>query len=393
MIYLDNASTTFPKPECVYDAVDMFNRNGAVNAGRGIYKKAVEATEMVKEVKQMLLELCNAEGKASVALTPSATIAMNQIIFGQKWDETKHFYFSMYEHNAVMRPMNLAREKYGINIHRLPHHKEDLSLDIEAIEKLFDEFPPNFIALTALSNVTGYIPPFKEIFRLAKKYNAFTVLDASQAMGFMPLDFEETNADVIVFAGHKTLYATFGIAGFMIRNGVDMDEVLAGGNGINSVSLKMPETVPAKFECGSMDTPAIAGLHSSLKWLKTVDTYTKEKEMMQYLIDQIEMVPFIKIYKAPGGMENQGGVLSFNLEELDCSVVGGILDEKYDIAVRAGHHCAPSIHRYLNSIQQRGVVRVSVGYFTTKEDIDTLVKGLREIDLVEAHKMPVRVTC
>ena len=393
MVYLDNAATTYPKPDCVYDAVDRFNRSSAVNAGRSLYRKAKEATEMIQNTKQELLRLCNAEKDAVAVISPSATIALNQLIHGQKWDSSKNAYVSFYEHNSVMRPLSLARELHGFRICAIPHHREDLSLDPEAAREMFKKQRPDFVVLSAVSNVTGYILPVGEIFAMAKEYGAFTVLDAAQAMGFLPMDFRSLHADAVVFAGHKTLYSTFGAAGFILRNGAPLDVFLSGGNGIRSTVLKMPDTAPEKFEAGSPDTPAIAGLQAALQWIKTVDIYHHEKELMEYLISGLEEIPDVTVYKAPGGMDRQGGVVSFNLADLSCSVVGIILNEKHDIAVRTGHHCAPAIHAYLKDMKNNGTVRVSISYFTTKEDIDKLITAVKEIDLEEARRIPPMQTC
>jgi selenocysteine lyase/cysteine desulfurase len=299
MVYLDNAATTYPKPECVYDAVDHYNRCSAVNAGRSVYRIAIEATEMIRNTKMELLRLCNAEKEAAVVIAPSATVALNQIIHGQNWNSAKNAYVSFYEHNSVMRPLARARELHGFQIRAIPHRKEDLSLDLEATQRMFEKHRPDFVVLSAVSNVTGYILPAREIFAMAKEYGAFTVLDAAQAMGFLPMDFKELQADAIVFAGHKTLYATFGAAGFLLRNGAPLEVFLTGGNGIKSTVLKMPDKAPEKFEAGSPDTPAIAGLQAALQWLKTVDIYHHEKELMAYLIAGLESIPGSPYTKPP----------------------------------------------------------------------------------------------
>jgi selenocysteine lyase/cysteine desulfurase len=225
MIYLDNGATTFPKPECVYIETDRFAREGAVNAGRGAYKAARRATEMIREVKTGLLSLVDARGQAEVALTPSVTIALNQIIQVQKWQEGMTAYVTPYEHNAVIRPLKLMEQKHHILVKELPL-KEDLSIDLEGVRAAFAECPPDFVAVTAISNVTGYVLPATEIFAEAKKYGAFTVLDAAQAMGLLQMRFAQMKADCIAFAGHKTLYAPFGVAGFLIKNGVDLELLL-----------------------------------------------------------------------------------------------------------------------------------------------------------------------
>lgn len=378
MIYLDNGATTFPKPECVYDTVDTFGRTGAVNAGRGAYKAARAATEMIREVKRQLISLCDAKDQAEVVLTPSVTIALNQIICGQKWEAGMAAYVSPYEHNAVLRPLDLLRRRVGIQVIELPL-RPDLSIDLEETERMFRETPPAFVSVSAISNVTGYVLPAREIFLLAKEYGAFTLLDAAQAMGLLKLRFAQLRADAVAFAGHKTLYAPFGIAGFFIKNGVDLEEFIVGGNGTKSLSLEMPAYMPEKMESASMDTVAIAGLRASLDWLKTVRPWKAEHELMEYLVPQLEAIPGLTLYRAPS-MDCQAGVISLNLEGFRANEVAAILDKEWDIAVRAGHHCAALIHRHLKDHVHDGTVRVSLGVFNTREDLDTLAAGLQSID-------------
>lgn len=183
----------------------------------------------------------------------------------------------------------------------------------------------------------------------------------------------------MAFAGHKTLYAPFGIAGFFIKNGVDLEEFIVGGNGTKSLSLEMPAYMPEKMESASMDTVAIAGLRASLDWLKTVRPWKAEHELMEYLVPQLEAIPGLTLYRAPS-MDCQAGVISLNLEGFRANEVAAILDKEWDIAVRAGHHCAALIHRHLKDHVHDGTVRVSLGVFNTREDLDTLAAGLQSID-------------
>lgn len=379
MIYLDNAATTFPKPECVYDRIDYYNRNEAVNAGRGAYKLARKATAMLKDVKTDLISLIDARGQADVVFAPSVTVALNQIIGGYPWEAGMNVYLSPYEHNAVIRPLHLMAKRAGINIIELPI-KEDLSIDLDKTEEMFKDKNPAAVFVTAVSNATGYVLPAREIFLLAKEYDAFTVLDGAQAVGILPIRFGYQMADCITFAGHKTLYATFGIAGFYIRDGIELNEFIVGGNGIKSEDPEMPRYMPEKLEAASMDSPAIAGLQASLKWLKeNPNVWRHEQEITRYLLEQLRECDETIIYAAPD-MEHQAGIVSINRVGFRANEVAAILDVEYDIAVRAGHHCAGLIHKHLDNKEHDGTMRISVGAFTTKEDIDTLIKGLKSID-------------
>lgn len=385
MIYLDNAATTFPKPECVYEACDRFARTAAVNAGRGAYRAARDATAMIREVKAGLVSLVDARDQAEVALTPSVTVALNQVLGGAPLHEGGVVYVSPYEHNAVLRPLELLRERGGVRVEELPL-ADDLAIDLDACERAFSQLPPDLVCLSAVSNVTGYVLPAREVFVRAKDANpaVLTVLDAAQAMGHLRMRFSRLRADVVAFAGHKTLYAPFGVAGLLVRNGVELREVLAGGNGIRSEDPRMPRTMPERLECGSADTVAIAGLAASLAWLKTHDTWQVEHDLMAYLLPRLEELPGVTVYRAPrageDGLALQSGVVSFNLEGFRANEVAAILDARADIAVRAGHHCAGRIHRHLHDKVHDGTVRVSVGAFTTRDDLDALLGALQSID-------------
>lgn len=377
MIYLDNAATTFPKPECVYEAMDHYARTSAVNAGRGAYRAARESGEMIRRTREMLISLIDAREQCSVVLTPSVTIACNQIIKGLKWNESSVAYVSPYEHNAVLRPLEELRKKYGFTVRELPL-TEELAIDLEATERMFNEEKPTFVAVTAVSNVTGYIPPAEKIFRLAKRHGAFTMLDGAQAVGLLKLHFAQLFADVVTFAAHKTLYGAFGVGGFYIKNGVDLDVILSGGTGTKSLSLEMPTSMPDKMECASKDTVSIAGLHAALQWLGSVRPLRHEKELAEYLITRLKEVEGLHIYSAPS-LDCQAGIVSINLDGFTCGETAAILDAKFDIAVRAGHHCAAFIHKHLRDDSFKGTVRISPGYFTTKEDIDALITALKSI--------------
>ncbi len=349
-----------------------------MNAGRGAYRAAREATAMIREVKTGLLSMCDARGQAEVALTPSVTIALNQIIQGQRWREGMTAYVTPYEHNAVLRPLRLMEQKHHILVKELPL-KEDLSIDMDGVREAFAVCPPDFVAVCAVSNVTGYVLPAAEVFTEAKKYGAFTLLDAAQAMGLLRMRFAQLHADCLAFAGHKTLYAPFGAAGFLIKNGVDLEVVLAGGNGIRSEDPDMPKFMPEKMECASMDSVAICGLRTSLDWLKGIDPWKIESELTDYLLERLPEIKDLTIYKAPDGA-GQAGVVSVNLEGFRANEVAAILDARNDIAVRAGHHCAGLIHHHLNNKKYDGTIRISLGVFNTREDIDTLIDALKGID-------------
>ena len=377
MIYLDNAATTFPKPEEVYQAVDYTQRNMAVNVGRGSYKVASDAMKIVDETRYLMAELLGVENPNNVVFAPSATVAANQIIMGLEWDEYKTVYITPFEHNAIARPLHLMQERYNFEIVLLPFDSETQELDKEEAENLFLQNPPDYVFANHISNVTGAIVPIEEIAELAKRYNAVVVVDASQSAGLKSINMKKANIDYVVFAGHKNLYASWGIGGFVSASDTQLTTTLAGGTGSDSLNLNMASDLPMGFEVGSANIIAISSLNASLKWLKATGMSViseKKAKLMEYLIHGLRDAG-VKMYLPT----HHTSVLSFNVDGYSANDVGTILSEEYDVAVRTGYHCAPYIHDLIDSHPYGGTVRVSVGYFNTKEDIDLLLDGIRSL--------------
>ena len=267
MIYLDNAATTFPKPEKVYEKMDCVNRTMAVNAGRGSYKLACDATHMIDETRKLLIELVHGVGNEKAILLPSATIALHIILNGIDFTKGDIIYVSPYEHNAVARTLSRICKLRGCLIKEIPL-KENKEIDLEKFEYMCIQNKPKCICCTHISNVTGYILPSKEIFKIGKNYNSINVLDASQSLGLLNVDARSCGADFIAFAGHKTLYGPFGVAGFIDVSNIKLENDIVGGTGSNSLSLEMPELSPGRYEAASKNIVAISGLNEALKLLK-----------------------------------------------------------------------------------------------------------------------------
>ena len=374
MIYLDNAATTFPKPDEVYVAMDRTNRTIAVNAGRGAYKAAQEAITIIDGTKSLLKRLFHAENKAEVVFTPSVTHAINQVLRGLSLRQCSIVYITPYEHNAVARTLHMLQKEYGFSIELLPL-QDDLRIDLRKTAFLFKEKPPTVVIATSISNVTGYVLPTNEVFALAKEIGAITIMDAAQAAGLLKIDMSDSNADIICFAGHKTLYGPFGIGGFMIRKGIDLETVFAGGTGSNSLDLEMPNTLPGRYEAASPNIVAIAGLKAALETINQQRHFEHIREKTQYLINRLRELDNVEIL---GSFENDEtlGIVSIIVDGYTSDEVGTILDDEFDIAVRTGYHCAPYIHDYLNDKQSNGTIRIGIGAFNTDRDIDILIEAL-----------------
>ena len=377
MIYLDNAATTFPKPERVYDALEAANRNLAFNAGRGSYKAARDASAIIDDTKNQLLSLFHAIGYADVVFTPSVTHALNQVLNGFDSASNSVIYVSPYEHNAVARTVHQLSVNTGACVEILPL-TEDLQIDLEKVKYQFSLKPPSVIILNALSNVTGYILPVTELFLMAKEYGATTVLDAAQAAGLIDLDMPGLNADILCFAGHKTLMGPFGIGGFLIKHGITLKKVLTGGTGSASLILDMPEETPGRYEASSANVVAIAGLNASLKHLNIDEHKEIVRDLTAYLLEALADIPSVNLMGA-FDVDKTLGIVSFVVEGYESDEVGIILDDEYNIAVRTGYHCAPYIHDYLGDKPYHGTIRVGLGQFNTKEDIDALVNAIETL--------------
>ena len=362
-IYLDNAATTFPKPESVYTEMDYVNRNLAVNTGRGSYSLARKATEIIDRTREKALKLIKGKDVADIVLTPSATIAMNVIIGGLDWSGADICYVSPFEHNAVMRPLHLISEKYGFDLIELPLKSETLEIDFEKMEYMFSLNPPTKVFATHISNVTGYILPVKEITEVAKKYNSQVIIDASQSLGLLDIN----------------LYGPFGTSGFFVRKGTKINPFIAGGTGSDSLNLNMPKTIPAMLEPASPNIVAVAGMEAALDETigRISDFEAKEKELTAYLVKGLEKIENITTYFPLE--DSHIGIVAFNIEGYKAEDVGTILDQDYHIAVRTGYHCAPLIHKHLMDIEKGGVVRASVGRYTTRDDIEKLLKAVEEL--------------
>lgn len=380
-IYFDNAATTFPKPNRVYEDMDSFYRNFGVNAGRGSYKLARKASNLIDETRNKLASLVNYDRTDKIIFSPSATIALNQIINGLEWNENKTVYVTPFEHNAIMRPLEYIKERFNIRIEVIPFDSVTFEVDIGKLNLMFSRNFPDFIFMSHISNVTGFILPVQEIIEAAEKYNSIITLDCSQSMGLIPIDVKKIKADYFVFAGHKTLYGPFGIGGFIDNSRVQLSEVIIGGTGSDSLNLKMPDVYPGKYEAASPNILSIAGLHSALDWINDVgieNIREKESKLTNNLIDGLKDVNELKMY-LPKDLKNHVGIISFNMENYGPNEIGQILDQDFNIAVRTGYHCAPLIHNFIDTEKKNGTVRVSLGYFNNIEDVHYFIKSLKEI--------------
>lgn len=378
MAYFDNAATTYPKPECVYDFMDEFYRKSGGNAGRGNHKIAQTSGELILDTRKRIQELLHCHAK-QVVFTPTATIALNIIIQGLIRTGIRNIYISPFEHNAVTRTLHHF-EKDNIVVVKQLDVDDNLQFDLEKIRYQFDAVKPDLVIVSHASNVIGLISPVQEIFSIAKKYDSVTLVDMAQTAGLVDCNIGLMNFDFAVFAGHKTLYGPTGISGFVMNPSIDFTPVLFGGTGYESANQDMPESIPEKYEMGTLNIVGIAGLNAALKWIKNVtveELWKKEEENRSRLINLLSEYDYLTIVgNKPGN--RYVGIVSCLIDNISSDSAGSIFNQ-WGIAVRTGLHCAPLAHRYLGTFPA-GTIRFSVNYFTTEKDFEDLKNALDYIE-------------
>lgn len=382
MIYFDNAATTYPKPECVYAAVDECQRNYGMNAGRGTYKTARKASEIIQSTRVALAKLVNISNENNVIISPSATVAMNIVLNGLDYNSNTTVYITPFEHNAVARPLKRLSDIYGFCIEILPFYGKTQKLDIKAMQNKFIVKHPDIVIVNHISNVTGYILPVNEIFNASKEYGAVNILDASQSLGLIPIDLTLQNTDFLVFAGHKNLYGNFGTGGFVYSSNIKLKTYLTGGTGSDSLNLDMPKQLPDLYEPASHDIISVSALNASLSWISNTgvkNIYDHIKKLTDYAIQKLKELSSVTLY-LPESKDNHIAIISITHSNYHPEELADILDNDFDIAVRSGYHCAPYVHRLINTEDTMGTVRISIGYFNTKSDIDSLINALIELN-------------
>ena len=378
MAYFDNAATTFPKPDSVYEFMSEFYKNSGANAGRGNYGMAQSAGALLKDTRKRIQELLHCPVK-QVVFTPTATIALNIIIQGLIKKGMKNIYISPFEHNAVTRTLHYYEQSGAIKVVQL-HVQKDLSYDLLRIRYQFDDVKPDAVIVSHGSNVIGLVAPVEEIFAIAKDYDAITVADMSQTAGLVDTNVGLNTIDFAVFAGHKTLYGPTGISGFVMKPDIEMPAVIFGGTGFESANQDMPQSLPERYEMGTGNIVGIAGLNAALKWLaeEGLDKiWKKEEEHRKRLLDILQGYDFLRVM-GNNTQQKFVGIVSCVMDGISSDSAGGIFD-RYGIAVRTGLQCAPLAHQFLGTYPA-GTIRFSVGYFTSDDDFEALERALEEIE-------------
>jgi len=383
VIYLDNAATSFPKPEQVFRGMDAFVRASGANPGRGGHRRALEAEAMIGDTRRLLARLFGCPRPERIVFGLNATDALNMAIRGlvRLGD---HLITSDLEHNSVSRPLNRLERDGVITLTRLPAGADHL-IDPDAVARAITP-RTRLVALTQASNVTGTIQPIAAIGKIVRERGALLLVDAAQSAGVVPIDVEKDAIDFLAFTGHKGLLGPTGTGGLVVGHRADVNAWREGGTGGDSSSPIQPEEFPHHLEGGTPNVFGIAGLREGVKLIleRGVDAVlAHERKMIATFVGALKDPARYSWYGADKtilerGGEGRVGLVGLNLPGFAPSELAAILDEQFDIAVRAGLHCAPYAHKHLGTFPQ-GTVRLSAGILSTEDEMRRAAAAFDEV--------------
>ena len=373
VIYLDNAATTWPKPEGTITAIENCIRQAGANPGRGGHKMSLAAGRIIFATREAIARLFNVDNPARIVFAGNATESLNLALKGiiKPGD---HVITSSMEHNSVARPLFMM-QKRGVEVTEVKCSPTG-TLDPNDIAKAI-KANTKAVAVLHASNVTGTIMPVEDIGQTTKANGILFIVDAAQTAGILEIDVNRMNIDMLAFTGHKSLYGPQGTGGLFIRAGLMPEPMFEGGTGSKSESLAQPEDMPDKYESGTPNTPGIAGLGAGLKFIrdKGLEVIIKhEQALLTRFLDGLKQIAKIEIYGSADPSQ-QVPVVSVNVKGQDSSEVAFIMDRAFDIACRSGLHCSPSAHRTIGTLD-RGTVRFSFSIFNTFAEIDSTLEAL-----------------
>lgn len=395
--YLNNGTTTWPKPEPVYRFMDDFFRRYGVNPGRSGDEMALEAEKMTVETRRLLASFFGFPGDFErVVFTQNATDSLNIALRGllRRGD---HVVTTRTEHNSVLRPLHALEAEGVVDTTYVPHDEQGY-VDPDRVGAAVGA-GTRLVVVNHASNVLGSLQNLAAIGRIVAETDALLVVDSCQSAGVVPIHCEDMHIDVLTFTGHKGLYGPMGIGGMIVAEHVDVQPLRVGGTGVDSNNPEQPAGYPHHLEAGTLNIPGIAGLNAAQKWfadlgreqsgnadldhhdacLAALDMiHRREVALVRKLEDACRATPNVTVY-GPRGNQPRVATLSIMFDRVPSNKAGDILDADYHLCVRPGLHCAPLIHRDAHTVEHEGLVRFSLSYFNDEEDIDQAIKAVREI--------------
>lgn len=377
-VYLDNSSTTFPKPKQVIDCIYNYMLNIGGNSGRGNYSNSLESNRYLYEAREVICNFFNYDSPSNVIFTNNVTTSLNILIKGIL-KPGDHVITSSMEHNSVIRPLIWCKDNFSIELDILKCNSSGFVNVNDLRGKITRK--TRLVVITHASNVTGSIQNIKSIGEICRQNNIFFIVDSSQSAGVLNIDMKDIDANAIAFTGHKSLLGPQGIGGFILDSKFNSScsSLFQGGTGSLSSSLEQPDFLPDKFECGTLNLPGIVGLAEAIKYINSIGLntiYEHNHNLINYLLDGLLNIDGIAVYGDLSG-KMLTSCISINANSLDSSELSYYL-ESNGIKTRSGLHCSPFAHQTIGTYPT-GTVRLSISYFTTRKEIDYTLDVLNKL--------------
>ena len=379
-IYLDNAATSWPKPDAVYASVDRYLRQNGAPAGRGQSHEAAEVSRQIVQLRTRIAELLGAPHASQIVFTFNGTDSLNLAIRGivRSGD---HVITTQVEHNSTLRPLRSLEQQGEVELTIVRCDGQGM-IDVDDVRA---QIKPNtaLIALNHVSNVTGTIQPAQAIGKLAREHDLVFLLDAAQSLGHMPVDLQQINCDLLAAPGHKGLLGPLGTGILYVAERLveRLAPLRLGGTGTKSELITQPESMPDKFEAGNHNVPGLLGLGAGVQYLNErsiTDLERHERSLTKQLLDALEATEGVRV-QGPSQLVDRLGVVSFQVGQHEPGELATLLEMSAGVQGRPGLHCAPLIHQALGTADQGGTMRLSVGAFTTTNDVVAAIEGIRQL--------------
>lgn len=372
MIYLNNAATSYPKPPIVIEKLKRALDLPRLNKTR-LFDESKE-TDLIEEAREIIGKFFNIDNNFELIFTSGATEALNYIINGIEL-KNGNVIATATEHNSTLRPLKRLETKNNLEI-RIAECDKNGFISFENILKNFDK-NTKAVFINQMSNVTGIVQDLKELYKLREKNNFYLIVDGSQSAGNIEINISDTNIDFFVFTGHKSLFGLEGTGGFIKKRKIKLEPLKVGGTGLKSYLLTQPEEFPHFYESGTQNILGILSMRYGIEYIKSqgiVNIYSVKKKYIEKIKKEFINIDKIKIYNS----DSDSCILAFNIKMIEPDEIAYILDNSFDIIIRAGLHCAPLIHKYIGC-PERGCVRVSPSNFNNESDIDIFINSIKSI--------------
>ncbi len=380
VIYLDNAATSWPKPEAVYDAVDRYQRECGAPLGRGSSRGGVSVEQAVRQLRDRLARLLGAPDADHVVLTFNGTDSLNLALHGLL-EPGDRVVTTDIEHNSVLRPLHALQTTRQVVVERMPVDA-DGAIDPDRLRKALRQ-PARLVVFSHVSNVLGTIQDVPTLTGIARQAGALTLVDAAQSAGHLPISMQSWQVDLLATSGHKGLLGPLGTGVLCLNRGIEsrLRPVRQGGTGTSSEEDAQPTALPGRFESGNHNVPGLIGLAAAVEWISergVASLRAHELEISQRLRDGLAQVPGVTLY-GPADSQSRTAILSVTIDGYAPHEAAMLLEEHFGIVTRAGLHCSPRMHASLGTLNRGGTLRFSPGAFTTPDQCDRAIEAVTQL--------------